>query len=80
MDNIPATHNNPYQAPQAAIEYALPPDEFELAERGTRFGAAIVEGLIPVTIAVVFFFFIGGLSLASGFSGYSADSDIRAIA
>jgi uncharacterized RDD family membrane protein YckC len=77
MDNDLSVQHNPYQAPEAAVEYALPPGEFELAERGTRLLAIIVEFLILAGLIVVCFFIIvilGGLGL-SLFRGLNSSSD-----
>ena len=42
---------NPYQAPSAHIEDVIDTEDSELAERGTRLGAVILDSLI----------FIGGI-------------------
>jgi uncharacterized RDD family membrane protein YckC len=45
---------NPYAAPTARLADALRPDELALAERGTRLGAALLDGIVlagPIAVA-----------------------------
>jgi len=49
----PLPEANPYAAPAARVIDPLQTDTQELADRGTRLGAAIVDGLIYAVVAVV---------------------------
>src|SRR4051812_43217203 len=44
---------NPYAPPQAAVQDVTDPQQQALAGRGTRLGAAIVDGLILVIMVYV---------------------------
>jgi len=44
---------NPYAPPQAAVQDVANPEQHELAGRGTRLGAAIVDGLVLVVMVYV---------------------------
>jgi len=44
---------NPYAPPQAAVQDVIDPEQHELAGRGTRLGAAIVDGLVLVVMVYV---------------------------
>jgi uncharacterized RDD family membrane protein YckC len=44
---------NPYAPPQAAVQDVIDPEQQELAGRGIRLGAAIVDGLILVVMVYV---------------------------
>jgi uncharacterized RDD family membrane protein YckC len=44
---------NPYAPPQAAVQDVIDPEQRELAGRGTRLGAAIVDGLVLVVMVYV---------------------------
>ena len=50
---------NPYAAPTAVVSDVNAPGEFMKAERGTRLVAAIIDSLIGMPIALLFFFSIG---------------------
>jgi uncharacterized RDD family membrane protein YckC len=52
MSATPANQSNPYAPPQAEVRDSVAQDESELAGRGERFGAAMLDGLIA-GIAVV---------------------------
>lgn len=47
---------NPYQAPSAHVEDIHDSETTELADRGTRLGAAIIDTLILIPIAVLMWF------------------------
>jgi uncharacterized RDD family membrane protein YckC len=46
MSATPANQSNPYAPPQAEVRDSVPQEESELAGRGERFGAAMLDGLI----------------------------------
>jgi len=50
---------NPYAAPSAVVEDVSPAGEFELAGRGDRFLAVIIDGLIASPMYVSAFFVYG---------------------
>ncbi len=60
------TVENPYQPPKAEV-IQTPPDESELAERGTRLGAVLVDGLIGLVVGVPIMF---GLMFGLGIYDY----------
>lgn len=43
------TDENPYKTPTAPV--LTPPQDQELADRGTRFGAALIDGIIGLVVA-----------------------------
>ena len=47
---------NPYAAPSAVVDDVTPAGEFELAGRGDRFLAVIVDGLVAIPVYVPAFF------------------------
>jgi uncharacterized RDD family membrane protein YckC len=52
----PLPHVNPYAAPAARVEDVGAAAEYELADRGTRLGAAILDGLVvggPVALVAI---------------------------
>lgn len=46
------TEFNPYEAPSAVVADLVDPAAVELADRGTRLGAKLLDGLIADTIVV----------------------------
>jgi uncharacterized RDD family membrane protein YckC len=60
MDNDPAEQNNPYQAPEVAVEDVALIGEFELAGRGIRLGAVLINQVIIYAISLVSLVIIGG--------------------
>lgn len=61
---------NPYQAPSAHVDDVNDVDGMELAERGTRLGAATIDGIFILLIAsLMWFFFLPG-GIAAIFSGH----------
>jgi uncharacterized RDD family membrane protein YckC len=64
MDEHSTTSNNPYLAPSATLEEIVSPDTIVLADRLTRLGASILDGLIQLAvlapvIAIIILFTIG---------------------
>ena len=51
--------NNPYSAPGSAVADVAAPDELQLADRGMRLVAAIIDGVILVAILLPMMF-VGG--------------------
>lgn len=58
------TEENPYQSPNSTIEDYASATGLELAERVTRLGAAIIDGLISLVIIVPIMFMTGFFSMA----------------
>ena len=50
---------NPYAAPKAQVDDKVDPGVVELAGRGQRLGAAIIDALIGVALAVPIWMFLG---------------------
>jgi uncharacterized RDD family membrane protein YckC len=64
--NTSTSQQNPYAPPTAEVSDAANTQEaFEQAERGTRFGAAIVDGLIGILVFVPVIFSMGVTELAT---------------
>lgn len=64
--NTTTSEPNPYAPPTAEVsDVADTQEAFEQAERGTRFGAATVDGLIAILIFVPVIFSIGTTGLAT---------------
>jgi uncharacterized RDD family membrane protein YckC len=53
------SHDNPYAAPQAEIGAILDAPETPLADRGTRFVAAFLDGLISLAYSLPLMYFMG---------------------
>lgn len=51
------TDENPYKTPTAPV--LTPPRDHELADRGTRFGAALIDGIIGLVVALPFMYQLG---------------------
>ena len=49
----PSGNSNVYAPPEARVDDIVAEGEFELADRGTRLGAAILDGLAPAVIGIV---------------------------
>jgi len=61
---------NPYAPPQAIVEDIVDPvDEFVLADRGTRLGAAILDGVIFAGLVYLPLMLTLGLNSAAGQNG-----------
>lgn len=55
----PSGGGNVYAAPEARVDDVLPEGELELAGRGTRLGAAIIDGILIAVLNGAFGFVIG---------------------
>jgi uncharacterized RDD family membrane protein YckC len=53
MNATSANQANPYAPPRAEVRDSVPQDESELAGRGERFGAALLDGLITAIVVGV---------------------------
>ena len=62
---------NPYAAPSAAVADVAPEGDFELADRGSRLGAAIVDGLLALPVF--------GLAVMARMSGNTMSPGIALI-
>ena len=51
--------SNPYAPPEARVEDRLDPDVYELAGRGQRLGAAIIDGILGFVVSWPIFKMIG---------------------
>jgi uncharacterized RDD family membrane protein YckC len=60
---------NPYAAPGADLDAGPATDNQRMAERGTRLGATLIDGLIVGALPVILMLVGGGLSAASGAGG-----------
>jgi len=63
MDAHFTTSNNPYLAPQAAIGKVSSPGEIELANRLTRLGASILDGLIQLVVIIPIFAILASFTI-----------------
>lgn len=48
--STPASTDNVYAPPEARVDDVVPEGEIELADRGTRLGAAIIDGIMLVAL------------------------------
>ena len=46
-------NDNVYAPPEARVDDITPDGDFELADRSTRLGAAILDGLVPAVVGIV---------------------------
>ena len=53
------SENNPYATPEARVEDRFDAESYELAARGTRLGAAIIDGLLGMAVAYPVFTILG---------------------
>ena len=67
---------NPYAPPQAAVrDIADPGASTVLADRGTRLGASMLDGIILVAMVVVPFLLFGTIGASAGASADDAGAD-----
>ncbi len=63
MNENPSSASNPYATPQADLSIQRAPHEAELAGRGRRLGAAVIDTIIMIVVGVIpVVMFMGGWS------------------
>ena len=80
MQQQPGSHFNPYAPPTADVDQGLQfhPDQYVLAERGTRLGAALIDAMLAVAAAAPAGVILG-VTIGFGRSTFGGDSDVMVI-